>query len=136
MAQLKIYFVDCFDKNCKSKSYNSLYVLTIRSKDINNIYNAIDNSELGKYNYKKLFLKKSHNNYKLPFTRCYPYAYLYSIKENELKIEVHTFVGLDFMAELIFEDCKITGEYIDIDNIDLSKKYLKNLTFYKDKNKK
>ena len=124
MAQLKIYFVDCFDKNCKSKSYNSLYVLTIRSKDINNIYNAIDNSELGKY------------NYKLPFTRCYPYAYLYSIKENELKIEVHTFVGLDFMAELIFEDCKITGEYIDIDNIDLSKKYLKNLTFYKDKNKK
>lgn len=44
MAQLKIYFAESFGENYKSKSDNSLYVVTIRSKDINNIYNAIDNS--------------------------------------------------------------------------------------------
>ena len=126
MAQLKIYFAHSLEENYKSKSGNSLYVVTIRSKDINNIYNAIDNSELGKYNYKKLFLKKSYNNYKLPFTRCYPYANLYSIKENKLKIEVHTFVGLDFMAYLVFENCKVVGEYVDIDNINLPEEYLKD----------
>ena len=101
MAQLKIYFAESFGENYKSKSDNSLYVVTIRSKDINNIYNAIDNSELGIYPYKKLFLKKSHNNYKLPFTRCYPYAYLYSIKGNKLKIEIHSYLGLNFMAYLV-----------------------------------
>lgn len=126
MAQLKIYFSDCFDSKCESKNGNSLYVVTIRSKDMNNIYNAIDNSEIGKYNYRGLLLKKSNNNYKLPFTRCYPYAYLYSIEGNKLEVDVHTFVGLDFMAYLIFENCKVVGEYVDIDNIKLPKKYLKD----------
>ena len=126
MAQLKIYFAESFGENYKSNSDNSLYVVTIRSKDINNIYNAIDNSELGIYPYKKLFLKKSHNNYKLPFTRCYPYAYLYSIKGNKLKIEIHSYLGLNFMAYLVFENCKVIGENVDIDNINLPEEYLKD----------
>lgn len=81
---------------------------------------------MGIYPYKKLFLKKSHNNYKLPFTRCYPYAYLYSIKGNKLKIEIHSYLGLNFMAYLVFENCKVIGENVDIDNINLPEEYLKD----------
>ena len=130
MAKLKMY---CINRNITKP----LEVITIESKNIDNIYEAL----YGRYDYTQLLIKKSRDIDRLPFTVPYPFAHLLSAniifdndsysgfekEENKIKLEIHTFAGSDYWEELVFKKCKMKIEYVDIKKVDLPEEYLKHL---------
>lgn len=127
MEKLKMY---CINRNITKP----LEVITIESKNIDNIYKAL----CGRYDYTQLLIKKLRGVDRLPFTVPYPFAHLISAnivfddyyneeEENKIKLEIHTFAGSDYLEELVFKKCKMKIEYVDIKKVDLPKIYLKYL---------
>lgn len=130
MAKLKMY---CINRNITKP----LEVITIESKNIYNIYDALS----GRYDYTQLLIKKLRGVDRLPFTVPYPFAHLLSAnivfdddgyggfekEENKIKLEIHTFAGSDYLEELVFKKCKMKIEYVDIKKVDLPKIYLRYL---------
>ena len=127
MEKLKMY---CINRNITKP----LEVITIESKNIDNIYKAL----CGRYDYTQLLIKKLRGVDRLPFTVPYPFAHLISAnivfddyyneeEENKIKLEIHTFAGSDYLEELVFKKCKMKIEYVDIKKVDLPKIYLRYL---------